>query len=396
VWLSKMLMVWLSFGLLTSWGSLYYAFPVLADAIQQDLGYSAETVAGAFSLALLIWGIASYPVGVVLDRWGGRNVMRSGALLAAAAFFGLSKAETVWAFYAMWVVLGIAMAMTLYEAASAVVVQSFPDGHRRRIGWLTVVGGLASTAFWPLSYFLCKSFGWRDTVLMFACLQLVLASTTLGMSFPRQPEHTAIMQRAHGSVPQTVNPGITHRKALLLLSVCFMIYGFITAAVVVIVINALQARGFQAVAAVNLAACIGPAQALGRAMDLLFSRRMDVRWLGILAMSLMSLSFVALWMARWMPGLCVFFVVAYGLGLGLLTIVRATVPLALSGTARYASNSAILGSPALMARALGPLSMVWLLEQFSRDDFVVWLLLLASCLGCWIFLRAWPNKLEAA
>lgn len=144
--------VWLSSNLLLSWGSLYYAFALLADSMGRDLDCSPETIAGAFSTALLVWGAATYPAGLAMDRWGARIVMTIGALTAAAAFYGLSTIESVWAFYVFWSALGLSMAMTLYEAAFAVVVQTYSSEHRRRIGWLTVVGGLASTLFWPLTF----------------------------------------------------------------------------------------------------------------------------------------------------------------------------------------------------------------------------------------------------
>lgn len=331
-----------------------------------------------------------------MDRWGGQVIMTLGALVAAAALLGLHRVESLWAFYILWSVLGLSMAMTLYEAAFAVVVQSYSDGHRRRIGWLTVVGGMASTVFWPLSYYLNANFGWRDTVLVFAALHLLFACIPLHTRIFKQLNQKPTLEERNRSNPAIPPQTSIHRAPHAMLSACFTIYGFITAAIAVMAIAALRSRGLDAGEAVALAACIGPAQATGRALDLIFGGRLDVRRLGILTLSLLSLSFAALWLAQWIPALCVVFVFTYGLGLGLLTVVRATAPLALSGTLRYASNSAVFGGPALIARAAGPVGVVWLLEAFGGDGPVVLVLLLASALGGWLFVRGWSNTAEAA
>jgi len=380
----------LSLSLLVSWGSLYYAFAVLAGPMQKELQCSAGTIAGAFSLALLIWGIATYPVGRALNRWGGRAVMSWGSLFAAAAFLGLHSVSSVWAFYALWGMLGAAMALTLYEPAFAVIVQSFSAGHRRRIGWLTIVGGMASTVFWPLSHYLNAHFGWREAALAFAALHF-FACLPLHLSLPRGRQGEAT-ERSEGSASPPLPSASQHTAAFTQLATCFTIYGFITAAMAVQVIPALESIGFDAATALALAACIGPMQAAGRAMDLALGERLNVRRIGIVTLSLMPLSLAALWLAQWLPMLCIVFVIAYGLSLGLLTVIRAMAPMALYGTTRYARNNGALSAPALVARAAGPLGAAWLFATFGGHGPLLLALLAASAIGSWTYLRAWPRE----
>jgi MFS family permease len=385
---SRCLIPGLSLSLLISWGSLYYAFAVLAGPMRQALGCDADTMAGAFSLALLIWGVATYPVGVALHRWGGRVVMSAGSVLAGLAFMGLSGVNSIWAFYALWAGLGLAMALTLYEPAFAVIVQSFSADRRRRIGWLTIVGGLASTVFWPLSHYLSTQLGWRNTALSFAALHL-LVCLPVHLSLPRArlAEDTEGPARPEPTAAEPMPP--EHRSAFVQLAACFTIYGFVTAAMAVQVIPVLQSRGLDAASALSLAACIGPMQATGRALDLAMGNRMNARHVGILTLSLMPLSLAALWLAQWRPELCLVFVVAYGLGLGLMTVVKATAPLNLFGAKRYARNSGVLGAPAVIARAAGPLGAAWLLAAFGGQGPMLLVLLAASVMGTWLFARVW-------
>lgn len=378
----------LSISLLLSWGSLYYAFPVLAPAMQLDFQGDSEVLTGAFSVALLMWGLATYPVGLALDRFGARAVMTSGALLAAAGFIGLYIVESMWMFYLLWSALGLAMAMTLYEPAFALIVQHYPDGRKRRIGWLTIAGGLASTVFWPLSYYLGAHAGWRPAMLLFAALHLLVYLALLAVHLPQQGAGEAPRRQAPPAV-RTGSAQEPRRAAMVHLSLCFAVYGFITAALAVQAIPLLMARGFDTATALLLASCIGPMQVAGRALDMVLGSRFDVRRAGLGTSMLLSLSIAALWLAQWWPALAVVFVIAYGLAVGLLTVVRAMAPLQLAAAPKYASSSGMLGAPSLLARAAGPVGAASLAKAFGNQSGVLLVLLAGSLIGLWLFARAW-------
>ena len=75
----------LAFTQISSWGALYYAFAVLAPAIQRDLGIGKEAAFAAFSWSLLVAGVAATPVGALVDRHGGRAAPASPATGAPGA-----------------------------------------------------------------------------------------------------------------------------------------------------------------------------------------------------------------------------------------------------------------------------------------------------------------------
>jgi len=91
----------LSVTLVTSWGTLYYAFAVLARPIQAELGWGPQLTVGAYSLALLIAGLGAYPVGKFIDRHGGRHLMTLGSGVAAVLFLALSLVDSIFVFYAI-------------------------------------------------------------------------------------------------------------------------------------------------------------------------------------------------------------------------------------------------------------------------------------------------------
>lgn len=100
----------LAFTQIASWGSVYYAFGVVAPAIARDLGIGGELAYGAFSWSLLVAGLVSAPIGMLLDRFGGRPVMASGSLACGAGLLWLSRCDSLASYYGAWTLLGLAIA----------------------------------------------------------------------------------------------------------------------------------------------------------------------------------------------------------------------------------------------------------------------------------------------
>ncbi|MGE5622108.1 MAG: MFS transporter, partial [Bacillota bacterium] len=193
---------------IVSWGSLYYAFAIVAHDIQRELGWSTRVVFGAYSWSLLAAGLASTPVGILIDRIGGRAVMSCGSLLAGAGMIALAFSHSVALYFAAWSMIGVAMAMVLYEAAFATINREFLLQARKGISVLTLFGGLASTVFWPLTLKLNGALGWRDTVLIYGMLHLALC----------MPLHALLVagkrRRASPAGPQGAARDYTLREAV--------------------------------------------------------------------------------------------------------------------------------------------------------------------------------------
>ena len=118
----------LGFTLIASYGSLLYAFSLLAPEIHRTLGWRMELVFGAFSWGLLVAGLSSTPAGLLIDRFGGRFVMAAGSLICGAGLIGLSQVQALWQYYGAWTVLGVGMALVFYEAAFATINRAWTTG----------------------------------------------------------------------------------------------------------------------------------------------------------------------------------------------------------------------------------------------------------------------------
>ena len=329
---TRLLVPALSLTLLLSWGSLYYGFAMLAHPLQQELRWSAPSVMGAYSVALLFWGLCTYHVGKFVDRHGGRLAMTLGSCLCGVLFFALSRTGSLWSFFLIWAGLGVGMALTLYEPAFAVLVETWPHNYRRRLGVLTLAGGLASTVFWPLTHWLVAALGWRGTVLIYAAIHLFVCAPVHALALPARRRRS--LRVSHESSLWSTAPGAAFHLAMRspafwLLATSFAAFGFVTAAMATHVVPMVESKGMTTAAAVAIASWIGPMQVVGRSVDLLLAGRWSPFATGLITVALIPIAMFALWTASGALALLCASVALYGAGLGLLTIVRATTPVEL-------------------------------------------------------------------
>src|SRR5918994_4392460 len=107
----------LAFTETVSWGVLYYAFAVFLVPMQEEMGWSQTAITGAYSLGLLISGLAAPLVGRWLDRHGPRGLTTLGSIVGAALLLVWASVEDLLVFYLVWVGIGLAMEANLYEPA---------------------------------------------------------------------------------------------------------------------------------------------------------------------------------------------------------------------------------------------------------------------------------------
>ena len=353
---------------LISWGMLYYAFGVLASHMQKDLGLSAGQIFGAFSVSVLVAGLASTPIGMAIDKHGGRWMMVAGSLMAALGLWALSIAQSAGVYFAAWMLIGLAMALTLYEAAFATLNRALSLDAARAISTVTLAGGLASTAFWPLTDILFARLGWRDTLAVYAVVQLLVCAPLhfmLGAPAARLVHHKAQPgDNGHTLAQAIATPGFW------LLSSAFAAVAFVFSALSVHMIRILGGLGHASEFVLILAASIGPMQVAGRLIERAWGGRTTPQVIGIYTFSALpsALLVLALFGSKgWGVAL---FCVLYGLGNGVLTIVRGTLPAAMFGRAHYGAISGALAAPALLAKAAGPTALALALDLVDVQTFL--------------------------
>jgi MFS family permease len=366
-----------------SWGSLYYAFAILAPHIQRELGWRAEIVFGAFSWCLLVAGLVSAPAGILLDRFGGRLVMGAGSLLCGLGFILLSRAHGVAHYYLAWTVLGVAMSAVLYEAAFATINHQFGMGARQAISTLTLFGGFASTVFWPLTLKVDTLLGWRDTYLLYGVAQLALC-LPLHLLLGAPPAGAAAPASGKSArLDFTLREALRH-PAFWKLAFAFAANSFIFSALSVHLIPILQRFGHPIGTVVLMAALIGPMQVAGRIGEMAFARNSQPQTVGKVTFGILPGALLALLFFGQHQWALAVFCALYGLSNGILTIVRGTIPQAMFGARNYGAISGALAGPSLVSKAAGPLAIAAVI-QFDSSPALLFGLLLACALASLLF-----------
>ena len=168
-----------------TWGTIFYTPVLIVPLIAAERGWSISFAMGGFSIGLLVAGLVAPYVGRSIDRFGGHVVMALGSLTGALGLFLIASAAHPVAYYAVWMVLGVAMAANLYDAAFSTLGRIFGVGARRPITALTLAGGFASTVSWPMTHFLLERVDWRGTYLIYAALLAFVAAPLHALALPR-------------------------------------------------------------------------------------------------------------------------------------------------------------------------------------------------------------------
>ncbi|MDM5179662.1 MFS transporter [Massilia sp. DJPM01] len=365
-----------------SWGTLYYAFAVLAHDIARELGLPASAVFGAFSWCLLVAGLSATPAGMLIDRHGGRLVMAGGSLLCGLGFILLSQARGPSAYYLAWTVLGAAMPAVLYEAAFATLNRLFGIGARKAISTITLFGGFASTVFWPLTVHLNGSAGWRATYLAYGLLQLLLC-LPLHLLLGTPTKAAGVHKHAATGTDFSLGQALRH-PAFWKLAFAFSANSFIFSALSAHLIPILQSYGHALSSVVWMAALIGPMQVAGRIGEMRLARHARPQASGTFCFALLPGALLAVLFWGQHQAAVALFCVLYGLSNGILTIVRGTLPQILFGARNYGAISGALAGPALLSRAAGPIAIAALL-QFNASPAMLFSLLLGCSLASLLF-----------
>lgn len=342
-----------------SWGSSYYLPAILAVPMARDLGLSPPWVFGAFSAALVLAALLGPWAGRAIDRHGGRPVLAVSNIVLALGLSVLAAAQGPSTLAAGWLVLGVGIALGLYDAAFATLAGLYGRDARGAITGITLIAGFASTVGWPLTAFLAEQLGWRGACLAWAGINLALAFPVNLLLVPRAPP--AERDSPAGTATDGAPPP---RFAAPLLAFVFAAVWFVTGAMAAHLPGLFRAAGATPAEAVAAAALLGPAQVLARLAEFGLLRRAHPLVSARLATLGHPLGAAAL---MFLPGgaavASATFAVLHGAGNGVMTVARGTVPLAVFGPAGYGARQGLIGAPARFLQALAPFLFGWLLES---------------------------------
>ncbi|MEO0635218.1 MAG: MFS transporter [Pseudomonadota bacterium] len=370
------------------YGTLFYAYGVLAPAMAADMGVRLDTFFAVFTGALLASAIFAPMAGAWLDRYGARTILALGSVAATISLLICAAAPNIWVLGFGLLAVEFAAALVLYEACFAGLAQIYGHNARVRITAITLIAGFASTLFWPVTTWLQAQFGWREALAVFAVLHLLIAlplhlfafsrhKSKTRSSAPQEDEMTAALCRSEPAILV----GRERVRGAIVLGAGFCVIGLVYSAIPIHMLRIIEANGFTQAQAALIAMVMGPVQVLARVLELVGGQRFDPLVTLRISIVAMGLSVLAL-LAGQMTGQstiasALVFAACFGAGQGLITIAKGTVPLMLFGPRGYGTINGRLTGARFVATAFGPVTFAWATTQYSMQVALAGCFLLA-------------------
>ncbi|MES0873839.1 MFS transporter [Sinimarinibacterium thermocellulolyticum] len=362
-------------GQLLAWGSSYYLLAILARPMAADMDLAPLWVYASFSGALLVAAMLGPFAGARIDRHGGRCVLLASNALFALALIVLALAEDRWSLLLGWLLMGAAMPMGLYDAAFSTMVGLYGARARRAIVGITLIAGFASTISWPLTAAIEAEAGWRAACVVWAVLHLTVGAGIHAWLLPPSPPmsaHPAVAAAAAGD-----GVGVPPPRTLWLLALVFTASGFVFAAMATHLPRLLELGGCSPAQAVAAASLVGIAQVVGRVVEAGWLSRLHPLATARLSSVLHPLG--AMLFALFGGPLAFTFAALHGAGVGIMTIVKGTLPLALFGTTGFGRRAGLLEAPARLAQATAPMLFGVALDHWGAA--ALWLSIAAGAIA---------------
>ena len=367
-----------------AWAGSYYIAAILAPGMAETLGVNTSTVFVAFSCAMLLTAFLGPRVGRAIDLHGGRNVLMASNLVLALGLVVLALSPGPVVMFLAWGILGIGMAMGLYDAGFSTLARIYGSDARGAITGITLIAGFASTVGWPLTALMQAEWGWRGACLGWALVQILLA-LPLNALLPRGTAPAPVAKAIEPPDAATIR---STRRAAWLMAFIFMAGGFAAAALAAHLPGLLVAAGATPAAAIAAGALMGPAQVAARVFEFTLLRRAHPLLSAKLAQVTHPIG-AGLLLLFGGPMAAVF-VVLHGAGNGIQTIVRGTLPLAVFGPVGYGARQGLVVAPARFMGALAPALFGFVVEGYGAHALWLTTILSLASLVALFFLRVAP------
>lgn len=367
--------VWLlAVGQTLTYAAMYYSFAALLPELELAFGWSKAQLAAGPTLAFLVTAVLTPITGRFVDRGWGGELLFGLPILGAVALAALAMVSQHWIWLALWAVVGVAQAGCLYETCFAFLTRRLGEGARAAITRVTLVAGLASTLAFPLGAVLGAQFGGRGALVAFAALMLLGAvpANFVGVRWLRRLEGSGmpVPEPAPGAMAAALR-----RPAFWGIAAIFGLIWLNHAVLITYALILFADQGATAGMAVLAAACVGPAQVVGRLVLMMNEARIGNARATLFALGAVAIASALLALAGVAPWLIFGFAVMQGAGVGLLSILRPVLLAEKLGRRGFGAVSGAVAVAPILATAAGPSVGAQFLELGGAP------LVYGSCLG---------------
>jgi MFS family permease len=178
--------------------------------------WGRDVFALALALQNLLWGIGQPLAGIIADRFGTARVLCVGVVMYAAGLALMSHATSAPVLdVSAGVLIGFGLSGTSFMIVLAAFGKLLPQAWRSRaFGFGTAAGSFGQFLYSPVTVVLMDSFGWQQTLVIFAVCMLAVLPLSLALATP--PAHGG-REAAPQSLRQALGEAFAHRSYVLLM-----------------------------------------------------------------------------------------------------------------------------------------------------------------------------------
>jgi MFS family permease len=344
-----------------------FSLPVFLQPMSQATGWSRTGISSAMTLGFLAMGFASFGWGALLDRYGPRPVLLTGASLLGLSIALASRASNLLEFQTVYGLLVGVAAGAIFAPLMATVTGWF-DTHRSLAVSLVSAGmGMAPVTVSPFAAWLISSHDWRTSQLIIgiAALVLLIPAALLVRAPPAvdsEPSRGVVSSPAEAA-GMTVSEALRSRPLIILAVTTFCCCATHSGPIFHTVSYALTC-GIPIAAAVSIYSVEGLAGLAGRVVFGVLGDRLGAKPVLVAGLLVQAFAAGAYFFAR---ELSEFYAVATVFGLAYAGVMplyavlaRENFPMRMMGT--------IFGATAMAASlgmALGPLAGGWIYDAYG-------------------------------
>jgi MFS family permease len=342
-----------------------FSLAVFLQPMSAATGWSRTGISTAMTLDFLTMGVAAFFWGALLDRFGPRLVVLSGAILLGAGLFLASRATSLLEFQIVYGVVAGAAASAIF-APMMVTVTGWFEKHRALAVSLVSAGmGMAPMTISPLASWLIETYDWRTAQMWIAILAWGVLVPTALLVRAAPPQDAAVASGAGGAA----DPGMTVGRALrspqfIVLGLTFLMCCATHSGPIFHTVSYAIACGLPALSAVTIYSAEGLAGLAGRlvlgiAADRFGAKRVLV--IGLLIQAIMAGAYFFTRQLGEFYAVAVIFGFAYGGVMPIYAVIaREYFPMHLMG--RVFGAATALSS---IGMALGPLAGGWIFDTYA-------------------------------
>lgn len=337
-------------------------FAVYVKPLEADLGWSRSAISMAITIAALAMGAVAPIVGRLLDRFGARRLMLGGAVAVGAAWVLMSRTESIWFFYLVFLLVGIGQAGATLIPISMVIANWFTVKRGVAMGIVMSGTGIGAMVMVPVSTWLVATYGWRSTVMWMGAVML-LAAVPLNLLFVyTRPSDLGLNPDGDDGVDPAIAlrpvPGLTLAEAVRTrtfwtIAAVMFTFGFVGLGIGIHLMAYLGDLGHAAETASYIVSLISGVTVAGKLVVGALADRWGVRSALAFTMVMLLIGVALLLFAHQVP-VAVAFAIVYGFAIGSPLVVNPALVSQYLGLAHFGTIFGVLTLLSTFGAALGP------------------------------------------